>query len=136
MEWIYDGQPVKAADLDKYTGFVYTIKNLKTGRRYIGKKLLKHRKTKQVKGKKKRTLVESDWREYYGSNKQLLEDVEKLGEKNFERTILKWCSTKGAASYWELYYQMTSHVLFDENYYNEFVGAKIHSRHIKNAKTT
>ena len=133
--WYYENQLVETVDLDSFTGFVYVIENLRTGRKYIGKKLLKHRKTKQVKGKKKRILVESDWQEYYGSNKQLLEDVEEFGKENFKRTILKWCSTKGSCSYWELYHQMINHVLFDENYYNEFVGAKIHSRHIKNGKT-
>lgn len=133
--WYYEDQPVETVDLDKFYGFVYVIENLKTGRKYIGKKLLKHRKTKQVKGKKKRILVESDWQSYYGSNKRLLEDVEEFGKENFRRTILKWCSTKGEASYWELFHQMTNHVLFDENYYNEFVGVKIHSRHIKNGKT-
>ena len=126
---------MKEIDLDKYVGFCYIIENLKNGRKYIGKKLLKHSKTRQVKGKRKRTLVESDWRDYYGSNKKLLEDVEKFGKENFKRTILKWCSTKGETSYWELHFQMMNHVLLDENYYNEFVGVKINSSHIKNVKT-
>ena len=135
MVWYYEEQPVEFADLDSFIGFVYIIENLENGKKYIGKKLLKHRKTKQVKGKKKRILVESDWREYFGSNKLLLEDVDKLGKENFKRTILRWCATKGECSYWEVYNQMINHVLLSDEYYNGFIGVKINRTHIKNAKT-
>jgi len=134
MVWYYEDKPIESVDLDKHFAFVYSIENKLNGKKYIGKKLLKHRKTKQVKGKRKRILVESDWREYYGSNKKLLEDVEKLGKENFRRTILKWCSTKGEASYWEIYEQMINHAILREDYYNEFVGVKINSSHVKNVK--
>ena len=69
-------------------GFVYKITNSLTGRAYIGKKLLQFKGTKQVKGKKKRTLVESDWRTYNGSNVELQNDIAALGETNFVFTIL------------------------------------------------
>jgi len=69
--WLYNNEIVESNVLDDYLGFVYNITNLIDNRQYIGKKLIKRTKTKQVKGRKKRTLVESDWKEYYGSNKEL-----------------------------------------------------------------
>jgi len=133
--WLYNDVLVEDADLDNHLGFVYEIENLVTGKRYIGKKLLLHRKTRQVKGKKKKYLAESDWKTYWGSSKKLLEDIDIHGEENFKRTILVWCKSKGEANYLELYFQMKNNVLLDENYYNDFVGVKIHSRHVKNVKT-
>jgi uncharacterized protein YycO len=77
--WTYKGEIVD--EIAPYLGFVYKITNLKTGRMYIGKKLGFFSKTKQVKGKKKKYKVDSDWRDYYGSNDQLLKDVEELGKE-------------------------------------------------------
>ena len=132
--WIYNGEPVENVDLDNYIGFVYCIENLKTGKKYIGKKLLLHRKTRQVKGKKKRFLAESDWRDYWGSNKTLLNEIAEHGEDQFKRTILDWCKTKGEASYIELYHQMKNQVLLDDNYYNDIIQVRISGRHVKHVK--
>jgi len=133
-EWLYDGAPIKEEDLANTAGFVYEVTNLKSGKRYIGKKTLWFKKTKMVKGKKKRFLVESDWREYWGSSKKLLEDIEESGVENFKRTILRWCSSKGESSYWEAKLQFENNVLIDENYYNDLIRCRIHSSHIKDAK--
>lgn len=73
-DWTYRGLPFDSSLIGKNVGFVYIITNLQTGKRYIGKKVFLF--TKRVKGK--RTKVESDWREYYGSNEGLLGDVERL----------------------------------------------------------
>ncbi len=59
-------------------GFVYMITHLKTGRKYIGKKFFTKSKTRQVKGKKKRSRVSSDWMTYWGSNKKLQEEVKEM----------------------------------------------------------
>ena len=61
MSWIYNGQLVE--DTGDYVGFVYMIENLVNGKAYIGKKLFHFTKTRQVKGKKKKYKVESDWKE-------------------------------------------------------------------------
>ena len=45
--------------------------------------------------------MESDWRDYYGSNKHLQEDVKKMGEDFFHREILHICKTKGECAYME-----------------------------------
>ena len=68
--------------------------------KYIGKKNFYFSKTKQVKGKKKRIKVESDWKEYYGSNKTLAEHVSLFGENKFIREIIHLCYTKGEMTYY------------------------------------
>ena len=62
--WLYDNKELEVIPEDAY-GYVYLITNTATGRKYIGKKLFWFRKTKVVKGKKKRIKVESDWRDYW-----------------------------------------------------------------------
>ena len=78
-----------------------------------------------------RTRVPSDWHEYFGSNKQVQELVESKGQDNYKREILRLCKTKGEMSYYEAKLQFELDVLLREDYYNEFIGCKIHSRHIK-----
>lgn len=130
ITWIYDNKPIEETDIEGYLGYVYLITNLTNGKKYIGKKLLKSRKTKMVKGKKKKILVDSDWKKYWGSNKVLIEDVKTLGEDNFKRVILRLCRSKGEANYWEAKYQMSAGVLESDLYYNEWIMCKIHKSHV------
>ena len=51
--WTYNDQPFAEPGEQDY-GFVYIIENLITGKKYIGNKLFWFKKTRQVKGKKKR----------------------------------------------------------------------------------
>jgi Putative endonuclease segE, GIY-YIG domain len=60
--WTYNGKVFESEDIAEYVAFVYKIKNLTNGKQYIGKKLFNFTKTKQVKKKKKRFKVESDWK--------------------------------------------------------------------------
>lgn len=129
--WQYKGKAIEQDDLDGHLAFVYCITNLKTKRGYIGKKLLQKTKTRQVKGKKKRTKVDSDWREYYGSNKELQSDVEKLGSKHFRREILHLCKSKGTANYLEMREQIDRRVLESDEWYNDWIMVKVHRSHIK-----
>lgn len=129
--WLYNGEIVDSEVLDNYIGFVYNITNLQNNRQYIGKKLLKRTKTRQVKGKKKRSLVESDWKQYYGSNKELIADVESIGAHNFKREILRFCETKGECNYYEAKTQFALDVLEKEEYYNTWIMVKVHKKHVK-----
>lgn len=88
--WLLNGLPVDEPP-DKAIGFIYRISRLDTGRQYIGKKLLQFRRTKQVKGVKKKVLITSDWKIYYGSNQELQDEVVALGEDKFKREIIKFC---------------------------------------------
>jgi hypothetical protein len=130
--WLHDDTLIDSDIIDNYIGFVYEITNLTNNRRYIGKKLLKRTKTKQVKGKKKRSLVESDWKTYYGSNKELQEDVVQMGASNFKREILRLCKTKGECNYFEAKYQFDLRVLESEEFYNCWIQLKVHKSHLKN----
>ena len=128
--WTHNGEIIDSDILNDYIGFVYIITNQTNNKKYIGKKLLKRSKTRQVKGKKKSTLVESDWKEYYGSNKELMEDVENNGVHNFKRVILRLCRTKGECTYYEAKYQLELDVIMSEEYYNTWVIAKVHKSHL------
>ena len=79
--WTFLGKEIDETTLENYIGFVYCITSLVDNRKYVGKKLLKFSRTKQVKGKKKKIKIASDWKTYYGSNKELQEDVVKFGEE-------------------------------------------------------
>jgi hypothetical protein len=126
--WLYNN--VEFNDIGEYVGFVYLITNLTNDRKYIGKKNFYFSKTKTVKGKRKRTKVESDWKDYYGSNKELQEDVERLGSYNFKREILRLCKSKGEFSYFEAKYQFEKNVLETDEYYNSWISCKIHKKHL------
>ena len=128
--WLYNGQVVDSEVLENYLGFVYLITNLSNNKKYIGKKLLKRTKTKVVKGKKKRSLVESDWKDYYGSNKDLAEDVAKLGIHNFKREITRFCTKKGELSYYEAQEQFAVDILFRDDYYNGWISVKVQRSHL------
>ena len=140
MSWYYQGQLVETLPED-CVGFVYLIKNTTSGRMYIGKKLAKFSKTKYqtVKlknGKKKRkkikTKIDSDWNTYYGSSKELLADVDKLGKESFIREILYYCTSKAQTSYLEAKEQFDRKVLESNEYYNNNIQIRVHGSHILN----
>ena len=129
--WIYNKTEFTEPQPGDY-GFVYCITNLETGRCYIGKKLFWNRKTRQVKGKKKRHLVESDWRDYWGSNDELKADIEKLGIDKFTRVILHLCPSKGECNYMEAKVQFELDVLRQPDlFYNNWIMVRTHRRHLK-----
>ena len=113
-------------------GFVYKITNLKTGRIYIGKKNLYHsKKTKISKKEKTETKTrktfkvvtkQSDWMTYYGSCKELKDDLKVLGKSRFKREILEVCCTKKYLSYCELKHQILNDVLSKSSYNGNILG--------------
>ena len=129
--WLYNNSPLEIIPDDAY-GYVYLITNTISGRKYIGKKLFWFRKTKVVKGKKKRLKVESDWRDYWSSSDEVKKDVDTYGADNFIREILHICSNKGLCNYLEAREQMDRRVLESNNYYNGQIQCRVHKTHIKN----
>ena len=124
----YDDTP------EEFQGFVYIITELDTGKKYIGKKNFWKPKVLPKNSKRNRrvrTRVESDWRTYYGSNTSLQTLKESKGSENYRRDIIRLCETKGEMSYYEAKAQFDNDVLFSDEWYNEFIGCKIHSRHLK-----
>jgi hypothetical protein len=137
-------------NIEDYFGFIYCITNLKDGRKYIGRKhfwttekkkptkfLMKDGKfVKDKKGKrilntrttKKHIKIETDWKEYWGSCNELLEDVEKLGKENFNREIIYLCKTKWDCAYHEARIQFEHEVLLKKEYYNGIINLRIPAR--------
>ena len=140
--WIYRNQEVETiSDFpDNTYGFVYSITHLPTGKKYIGKKILYF--TRKVKlGKKdlkayegvvgrkpgyKLAIKESDWKTYWGSNKEMIELVEKKEDRygvkmielvkseldeNWERQIIVTASSKKLLTYFESKYLFIYQVL-------------------------
>ena len=128
--WLYNKTPLEEIPENAY-GYVYLITNITTGRKYIGKKLFWFRKTKVLKGKKKRLKVESDWKDYWSSSDELKADIAKLGINNFSREILHICPNKGLCNYLEAKEQMVRCVLETDQYYNSQVQCRVHRTHIK-----
>jgi Putative endonuclease segE, GIY-YIG domain len=138
VAWYYQGNEVIELP-DDCVGFVYIITNNISGRMYIGKKLAKFSKTtyKTVKlkngTKKKKRIkgkIESDWRDYYGSNDQLNKDVDTLGKEHFTREILYYCKSKSECSYIEAREQFNRRVLESTDYYNGHIQVRVHGSHI------
>lgn len=132
--WLYRGTPLKSEDIGDNYGFIYIITDLRNNKKYVGKKLFWSKKTRQVKGKKKRSVVESNWMDYYGSSLELLVEIESAGQDSFKREVLHLCKSKGECNYWEAYEQFTRGVLLSEEYYNGHIWVRVHRSHLKNVK--
>lgn len=129
--WLYNDKPFTEDMIGDYTGFVYIIENLLTGRKYIGQKNLWMSKVKTIKGKKKRIKVVSDYKDYFGSNDELRQHVIEHGPENFKREIIYLCKNKGTQNYLELREQIDRRVMESDAYYNSYIGGRINKRHIK-----
>ena len=138
-QWIYNEQPFEPAQLEEWAGFVYLITDLENGKKYVGKKSFwSTRRLPPLKGQKRKRVKksESDWQSYHGSSEQVKLLVEESGSERFKREIIRLCKTKGEMSYFEAKEQLDRDVLFRDDYYNEFIGCKIHSNHVKNCVQT
>lgn len=128
MDWEYNGE---IFNINDHYGFVYLITNLNNHKRYIGKKTFWFKKYKIVKGKRKRILVESNWKDYYGSCETLTEDVNVNGESTFKREILKLCNSKSECTYYEAKYQFQYDVLLNQDlFYNSWISCKIMAKNL------
>ena len=145
--WLYNLDGVNIHMDENYTtnsyGFIYRITNLETGKFYIGKKSYIHNKKKKL-GKKellalptsrgrkpttKTEQVDSGWKTYWGSSKDLLADIKLLGEDKFERIILREAKNKKQLTYWEMHFQCTEEVLIGKNRsYNENILGRFFSK--------
>jgi len=131
-EWWVHTENYDPAD---YLGFVYIIKNKKSGRIYVGKKvfwnntktcLTKKELAEQTGPGRKSThkvvTKESNWKFYWGSSKELLEDLKELGTGSFEKKILKLCKNKKEMTFFEMYYQCRYDVLTTNSYNDNILG--------------
>jgi hypothetical protein len=136
--WLYKNKVInKLENLPENTfGFIYKITNKTNGKFYIGKKQIMSQTNVKLgkkelealptqrgkKPSKKLVIKESNWVDYMGSNKFLLEDIKALGEKNFLKEILIICANKKLLTYWELATQCKYDVLQVNSYNDNLLG--------------
>ena len=148
MSWTYQTHTI--GDITQFPentfGFVYIVTHKPTGKSYIGKKVLFHNKKKKL-GKReleklqgvvgrrpayKLEVKESDWFNYYGSQKDIKQLLLEGKKDEFERTILKMCPDKKSLTYFEIKYQMIYQVLekpdefFNDNILGKFFTKDLH----------
>ena len=127
-------------------GFVYIVKHKPTGKSYIGKKVLFHNKKQKI-GKKelaklqgvvgrrpayKLVVKESDWKTYYGSQKDIKLLLSEGKKDEFERSILKCLPNKKSLTYFEVKYQMIYQVLEKpDEFFNDNILGKFYTKDLK-----
>ena len=134
-DWTLDGKKFTSDDIGDFYGYVYRITNLVSGHDYIGRKYFNTvRKLNPLKGfkRKRKVTKETDWQEYWGASKRLLEDIEKLGKANFKREIICLCETRGDTNYMEAKIQFDEEVLLNPNNYNGIIAIKLGYGSVKN----
>ena len=101
-------------NVSDYEGFVYEIVNTLTLRRYIGRKYFwSKRKTKKVKGKKRKIIKkESDWRYYKSSSDELKADITRYGLSGFTFEVLSLHKTRAQTNYAEVKEMFSRDVLY------------------------
>jgi hypothetical protein len=138
LNWVYKDKEI--TELSQFPqdviGFVYKTTNTINGKIYIGKKSLhhskKHKLTKKqlderiiTRGKKpthETLIIESDWKTYYGSSKELIKDIKLIGAQYFIRDILVLARSKKELTLREVQEQFIYKVLEIESYNDNIAG--------------
>lgn len=149
--WTYKGYIVNdISDMPKGTyGFIYETKHIPSGKKYLGKKVLffernkrlgkralealrEERAKKGIKGRvplKQKVITESDWKDYYGSHKDILKLVKEGSAKDFDRKILCYVPNKKLLTYFECKYLFINEVLENsEEYINDNILGKFYRK--------
>lgn len=130
--WLYRGKPLEDADIpEKAIGFIYLIRQISTGRMYIGRKLLTKSVTKTVKGKKRKTRAESDWKDYWSSSPKIKEWIEESGTGDFTREILIFVTSKGMLAAGEEFALYMVGALESDKWINDNIRSKIYRSWVK-----
>jgi len=125
--WIYKGQDYIEPSKEN-VGFCYLITCLINNKKYYGKKLFwKHIVKPPLKNttKKRKSIVQSDWLNYFGSSEALKNDIELYGYENFKREIIYLCESKSEMSYYEAKLQFDNDVLFRDDFYNGIINLRV-----------
>jgi len=137
MNWTHQTTKIETIDQipESAIAFIYLITRLSDGKFYVGRKMLSsNRKVRLTKKEKllpenkrktfKRVIKEADWKDYWGSSKELLEDIKLLGKESFKREILCFLENKTDTSFYEMFYQMKMNVLFENSYNGHIANTK------------
>ncbi len=149
--WSYRGtKVVSVLDMPEGTyGFIYEVTHIPTGKKYLGKKVLyfernkklgkrelqalkEERKAQGIGGRvplKKKVITQSDWKTYYGSQKEILELVKEGNQQDFKREILQYVPDKKQLTYYECKYLFINEVLETRNnYINDNILGKFYRK--------
>ena len=133
--WTFGGKLItELSDMpEDVIGFIYKIQNKFTGEFYIGRKsLYSHRKLPPLKGfKRKRKVVkETNWKDYQSSNSE----VKKWEHDTISKTILRFCKTKKAMTYYELEEQIKHNALGNTACKNDNILGKFFTKDLEDGK--
>src|SRR5574343_111863 len=140
-DWLFEGSPITDERIpEKAVAFLYMITHVETGRWYIGRKNIFRKVTKTIKTKagiprKKRSLVDSDWRSYWSSSDYLKDLVKEEGEDKFKREILLFVETAAATIYGEEALLYITGSMFDPLCINGHIRTKIMKKWFENKET-
>ena len=135
--WTHQGRVITSIeDMPEGTyGFIYEVIYKPTDVRYIGKKVLYFERNKKLGKKalkllqeerskqglrgrtpaKQKIITESDWKDYFGSQKEILNlSKEDNSSKNWEKRILQYVTTKKLLTYYETKYLFKNGILEDK----------------------
>ena len=147
--WTYQGRVITSiSDMPEDTyGFIYEVTYKPTGVKYIGKKVLyfernkrlgkkalnalrEERAEKGLRGRvpiKQKVISESDWVDYFGSQKEILTLSKEDNEgENWEKRILQFVPSKKLLTYYETKYLFKNGILEDKDstYINDNILGK------------
>lgn len=140
--WTYQGTEITSMtelpNSEALFGFVYKIFDNINRKTYIGRKnfhtVRKKKLTKKEISTDKRLKTyksvkkEGTWMNYWGSNKELLEQIKLHGEEHFTRKIIEIAYTPKQLTFLELQELILNRVLFDESSYNDNILGKFFRR--------
>ena len=145
MNWTYKKEIIENISQfpENTYGFVYKINHLPSKKSYIGKKILYHQRKVKL-GKKelaqyegvvgrrpayKLAIKESNWKDYWGSSKSLLEVLNNEPKSNFTKDIIILAPTKKLLTYYETQALFLYRVLEEpEMYFNDNILGKFFRR--------
>ena len=142
--WEYKGRLItEISDMPEGTfGFIYKITHIPTNKKYIGKKALYNNRKKPLTkaeiaeqtgpGRKpthKIVTTESDWKKYWGSNKDFQLLVRTYPKDQFSKEILEFAPGKKMLTYYECKYLFKYEVLeTPDMYFNDNVLGKFYRK--------
>jgi len=137
--WYYKNDCLYVEPMNVF-GFTYIITDLINNKIYIGKKQFTHKTKKKLSTKAKkqpenkgkriiRGTKDSGWLKYFGSCKELNEQVKLHGTQNFKREILEFAVNKSDLTLKEIEAQVKFNVL-RVNSYNNWIGGKVYRRYL------
>jgi hypothetical protein len=144
MNWLYyEDEITNISQFPENTyGFIYKVTHDPSGKIYIGKKVLYHNQKKKLtkaelelstgRGRKSLYKVvqkESDWKTYYGSQKEIKELITQDKKDEFKREILQLVNSKKLLTYFETKWLFAFGVLEYPNlYFNDNILGKFYRK--------